>query len=552
MTRKGWGRPHLPLRAPSGRRVPEERGDIALSQSLQVQNVSHSGSRISGGAVAGSNEAEEETPLLQSGSALDSTGTIESNSALEYEAENFVSSRNALPRIFHRLSDSLLPKENEYVDDSSSSTDSHGGSFTLTHPAESTRSENLFCDSSEGSNRGRLVKRSFRRRIFLILTEPQSSIASVAFFFILIFSIALSNILMMLQTMESFQFTPKECHMCGGSNDYYSTNDDAIDYGPVLMSVSENAAVSLCQCPPVPLPSIVKVSDYIIFFFTIEWILRFVCFEPVLSDRCTGLLSQRLSYLFEWSTMLDALAIFPYYLERFSKTRGLLALRLLRLFRAFQLLRLGKYNTTFVSLINVLTDSILSLNILLIVLLFGAAFFGSMIYWLEKGEWQYIQNMDPPSFAYARPGIDGSMEPSPFTSIPASFWWFLVTATTVGYGDFYPVTVGGKCVAGVAAVMSVLVVAFPVSVFSDLWSKELKKRGVIETSHSDTDSATENAGAAGSNIRNRHLYVVSNSNGSDTTTAAMDSADIRAIKAHLRSVDEAQRAIWAILGKNEL
>ena len=132
MTRKGWGRPHLPLRAPSGRRVPEERGDIALSQSLQVQNVSHSGSRISGGAVAGSNEAEEETPLLQSGSALDITGTIESNSALEYEAENFVSSRNALPRIFHRLSDSLLPKENEYVDDSSSSTDSHGGSFTLT------------------------------------------------------------------------------------------------------------------------------------------------------------------------------------------------------------------------------------------------------------------------------------------------------------------------------------------------------------------------------------------------------------------------------------
>ena len=122
----------------------------------------------------------------------------------------------------------------------------------------------------------------------------------------------------------------------------------------------------------------------------------------------------------------------------------------------------------------------------------------------------------------------------------------------MGYGDFYPVTVGGKCVAGVAAVMSVLVVAFPVSVFSDLWSKELKKRGVIETSHSDTDSATENAGAAGSNIRNRHLYVVSNSNGSDTTTAAMDSADIRAIKAHLRSVDEAQRAIWAILGKNEL
>lgn len=45
----------------------------------------------------------------------------------------------------------------------------------------------------------------------------------------------------------------------------------------------------------------------------------------------------------------------------------------------------------------------------------------------------------------------------------------------VGYGDIFPSTTLGKCIATFAMLMGVLVVAFPVSVFSDLWSHELHK-----------------------------------------------------------------------------
>lgn len=184
---------------------------------------------------------------------------------------------------------------------------------------------------------------------------------------------------------------------------------------------------------------------------------------------------------------MDFFAIFPYYLERYDEINGLLSLRLLRMFRVFQLLRLGQYNVTFMSLTNVLFESMASLNILIIVLVFGAAFFGSIIYFMEKGDWKYTTYTDPPSYMFVRMSADGvSEEPTPFTSIPVAFWWFIVTATTVGYGDIYPTSIGGKVVGTAAMLTGVLVIAFPVSIFSDLWSKELKKAGALD--HLESES----------------------------------------------------------------
>lgn len=327
--------------------------------------------------------------------------------------------------------------------------------------------------SSDTNQSHRRRPRSFKRRCFLFLTEFESSRGSAIFFVLLMVCIFVMNVVMIMQTMDEWQYTPHDCITCGGDVAY-----DTDDVSMLEATGSGVVAGVPCVCAPTPVKWTNTVLTNLIYFFTVEWILRVLLFDPPANDdgsahpKFWGLWW---AHLTDAATVMDALAIFPFYLEGIQNTNGLMSLRLLRLLRVFQLLRLGQYNATFWSLKNVLIQSIMYLRLLALVLVFGAALFGSMIYWLEKGSWRYHEETG--GYRFMRIGVDGKTEePSPFTSIPAAFWWFLVTATTVGYGDVYPTTISGKAVAVGAMLTGVLVVAFPVSVFSDLWAKEVRTK----------------------------------------------------------------------------
>ncbi len=62
--------------------------------------------------------------------------------------------------------------------------------------------------------------------------------------------------------------------------------------------------------------------------------------------------------------------------------------------------------------------------------------------------------------------IEHYAQPEVFSSIPATLWWAVATLTTVGYGDVYPITVLGKILAGIIAILGIGLVALPTGLIS--------------------------------------------------------------------------------------
>ena len=69
-----------------------------------------------------------------------------------------------------------------------------------------------------------------------------------------------------------------------------------------------------------------------------------------------------------------------------------------------------------------------------------------------------------------------SAQPEQFGSITRAMWWSIVTLTTVGYGDSYPVTVAGKILAGFIAILGVGAVAMPSGILAGSFMDKLRDR----------------------------------------------------------------------------
>jgi len=158
--------------------------------------------------------------------------------------------------------------------------------------------------------------------------------------------------------------------------------------------------------------------------------------------------------MFSFYGIIDILAIIPFYIGFTTDLRSLRAFRIFRIFRAFKLVRYNRALNRFHQAWKIVKEEVILFLIITSIFLYLAS---AGIYYFEN-----------------------QAQPEIFTSIFTSGWWSVVTLTTVGYGDVYPITTGGRLFTFIILMIGVGIVTIPAGLVS---SALTKARELEEESH---------------------------------------------------------------------
>ncbi len=195
---------------------------------------------------------------------------------------------------------------------------------------------------------------------------------------------------------------------------------------------------------------VISILSYIeitsIVLFSIEYLLRiYVSKKP-------------LKYIFSFYGLIDLLAVIPFY---FISSVDLRTVKIFRVFRIFKALKLIRYSSA-LKRFGIATKLVKEE---MIIFLFAV---GVLIYISAVGIYHF----------------ENKAQPEIFSSMFNSLWWAVVSITTVGYGDSYPITIGGKVFTFLVLIIGIAVVTIPAGLVA---SALTKAREIEEKERKDKD-----------------------------------------------------------------
>ncbi len=194
-------------------------------------------------------------------------------------------------------------------------------------------------------------------------------------------------------------------------------------------------------------------NEISVYIFAVEYLLRIsVC---TVDPRFSGAIKGRLRFATTPMAIIDLMAFLPFFLPFIHA--DLRFIRAIRLFRIFRIAKLWRYSNSLKTLNRILKKCKEDILLVLCIMLFVMVFAAIVMFELEH-----------------------NAQPQVFPNIFATMWWALVTLTTVGYGDVYPVTVVGKLLAAVIAILGIAMYALPTAIIGSAFINDLKERAQEE------------------------------------------------------------------------
>ena len=159
----------------------------------------------------------------------------------------------------------------------------------------------------------------------------------------------------------------------------------------------------------------------------------------------------KLRYACTPAALIDLLAIVPTLIA--LGAGGALVLRFFRVLRILRLAKLGRLSRAWRDIAEAVHSRRSELLLTLALALIAMVVASTLLFWAEA-----------------------DAQPDKFGSIPRALWWSVVTLTTVGYGDVYPVTPLGKFFSSVLAIGGIGLIALPTGILASAFSDAMQRR----------------------------------------------------------------------------